>query len=246
MSQLALTSAASAEAAPPTTEAAETSSAAAKKKGRKWNPKTSRGKTKLLRASEHWLECNKKNFPKMAEIDFTERGLLEHESPACRFRQEARPFELTRYFLFLFQMCLTFFRVWRPTKQQLKHYGVGLQSAGRRALLIMHSQELPPDSVTQLTSLRRHLFARVARESEKRCFAEKPMDKEMEQDAEMSTTYCIRDHISVSLLERAKLGSWPKLNLQYALLRQYEAVYKDSSKRKIHAHTHTRTVTSVL
>jgi len=202
-----------------------------KPKHKNWWDKGAKGRKKKLRAVEHWLSLNQVNFRKMAECDFTKRALPASASPSSYFRRKARRFEIIRYFCFLFQMVLLFIRVWKPTRQQMKHYGLGVQTAARRALLMMHTGELPQDSVTQLTSLKRYLFNRVARETENLAAFNKVSEDEHTSDGIMSVCFRIRDHIDEVMLPALRAGKFPKFNLEYDALSQYSDCWEVHPQR---------------
>ena len=119
-------------------------------------------------------------------------------------------------------MVLLLIRVWRPTRQQIKHYGMGVDTPARRALVIMHSGDLPKESVTQLRSLKRHLYGRVARETENLKEFNAVAEAEAESDNIMSVTYRILDHIEDVMLPALRAGKFPKLNMDCDALSQYD------------------------
>ena len=179
-----------------------------------------------MRAIQHWLKTNQANFEKMAVCDFTKRAVPPEQSPSFYFRRHARKFEVLRYFCFLFQMVLLFIRVFRPTRQQLKHYGLGVQTPARVALLMMHSGTLPQDSITQLTSLKRHLFNRVARETENYKEFQDIAENESKSDSKMSMTYRIIDHVNDVMLPALRDGRFPKFNVGFDALSQYDECWE--------------------
>ena len=197
------------------------------RKDKTWWTKGTKGRKKKMRAVEHWLKKNQENFVKMDECDFVKRSLPPQESPSAYFRKTARKFELIRYFVFLFQMLLLFIRIWRPTKAQVKHYGLGVQTEARRALVIIHSGELPPESVAQLKSLKRHLFGRLARETENLSTINSIAQKESDSDTVMSTTYRIMDHVDEVMIPAVMKGTFPKLNPAFDALTQYAGCWED-------------------
>ena len=174
-----------------------------------------------MRAVNHWFKMGKGNVGNMAVCDFTKRGLSENESPSYWFRRQARKFEVIRCFVFLAQMVLKFVRVWRPTREQIKHYGMGVYTPGRIALLMMHTAELPQDAVTQLTSLKRHLFNRVSHETG-RLKALTQVVKEEQSDDMMAVTSGIRDQINRVVFPALREGRLPKFNVDHDALTQYE------------------------
>ena len=175
-----------------------------------------------MRAQGHWDRLNQRNFVLMHECDFTKPALPASESPSYYFRMDARYHEFNRYFSFLFQMIIKICRVWRPTRKQVKHYGVGVQTPARTALLIHHSGQLPENSVLQLNSLKRYLTGRVARESEGLKAFEDITANEAKSDMIMSCTYRILDHVTENILPMVKNGTLPKLNLKHDAISQYD------------------------
>ena len=181
-----------------------------------------------MRAVEHWMRQNQENFAKMHECDFSKTAVPEWDSPSHWFRNHARKFEVIRYLVFLYQMVLKLIGVWRPTKMQLKHYGAGVHTAARRALLIHHTGPLPAESVMQLTSLKRYLYGRIARESENLATLEQRAHAESVSDSIMSTVYRIMDHIDDVMIPLVKLGKYPQINPNLDALTQYAEVMEDS------------------
>ena len=64
-----------------------------------WQQGTKRRNQKM-RSIEHWLRFNQPNFMNMAVCDFTKQAVRLQESPSFHFRNEARKFEVIRYFGF--------------------------------------------------------------------------------------------------------------------------------------------------
>ena len=196
-------------------------------KKKTWWDKGAKGKKKKLRSVQHWLKMNEENFAKMDKNDFVQQGLDEWEFPSCHFRKKAQRWQLLRYFAFLLQMVLKLVKVWQPTRTQKKHYGLGVSTPARIALLIMHSGPLPQESVLQLKSIRRFLFGRLARETENLKAFKTHKDEEEENDKRMSTAFLIKDHITDFMLPLVKEGKLPKLNPNLPALKQYEHVWDD-------------------
>ena len=97
---------------------------------------------------------------------------------------------------------------------------------------MMHSGELPQESVTQLTSLKRHLFNRVAKETENLAALNQISENEVKSDCIMSITYRILDHIDEVMLPALRSGKFPKLNVNYDSLSQYDDCWEVSLLRK--------------
>ena len=196
-------------------------------KSKSWWDKGAKGRKKKLRATEYWVRKNQENFSNMSLCDFTKRAVPSEESPSYYFRNNARKFEVIRYFVFLFQMVLLFIRVWRPTRKQVRHYGMGVDTPARRALVMIHSGELPAESVSQLKSLKRHLYGRVARETENLKELTQIAEAEADSDMVMSITFRILDHIELVMLPAVLEGKFPKLNVNYDSLSQYEDCWEE-------------------
>ena len=96
-------------------------------KSKRWWDKGKAGRKKKLRALDHWVSLNHKNFKNMHQNDFVPGGLDEWEFPAYEFRTQARKWEVLRYFSFLIQMVLKLVKVWHPTRAQNKTLWTGVQ-----------------------------------------------------------------------------------------------------------------------
>ena len=97
---------------------------------------------------------------------------------------------------------------------------------------MMHSGELPVESVTQLTSLKRHLFCRVCRETENLKAFNEVSENEHNSDSLMGLTFRVRDHIQEVMIPALLAGKFPKLNSKYDALPQYEDCWEVCSLRK--------------
>ena len=165
---------------------------------------------------------NQENFRNMGVCDFTKQAVPPEKSPSFYFRNNARKFEVMRYFVYLYQMVLLLVRVWKPTRKQVKHYGMGVDTSERRALVIIHSGELPDESISQLKSLKRYLYGRLARETENLKEFTAVAEAEVKSDTVMAITFRIRDHIETHMLPAVTEGKFPKLNPDYDSLSQYQ------------------------
>ena len=115
---------------------------------------------------------------------------------------------------------------------QVKHYGHGMSTPARIALFMMHCGELSPDSVKQLTSLKRYLFGRVAQDSENYKVFDAVAKGEAVSDQIMTMTFRIIDHIKEVMLPEVKNGTFPKLNVEYCPLEQYADCWQVCLKTK--------------
>ena len=180
-----------------------------------------------MRSFEHWLQLNQQNFANMEHNDVVQPGLDEWRFPAYAFRQQARKWEVLRYFAFLLQMVLKLVKVWHPTRAHIKRYGLGVNTPARIASLIMHSGPLPQESVVQLKSIRRVLFGRLARETVNLKSFQAQAEKEADDDKTMATACWVKDHINDVMIPVVKGGHLPKLNPNLPALKQYEHVWED-------------------
>ena len=196
-------------------------------KSKKWWQRGSRGRKKKLRSVAHWLKQNQANFTEMGQNDFTQPGIPDDQSPSFAFRQTADKYQVIRYFCFLIQMVMTLVRVWKPTRQQVKHYGLGVHTPQRRALIMMHSGELPQESQMQLKSLQRHLWGRVAKEAVNLSSIESVCRTENESDHHMAALYRLRDHISDVMLPGITSGKYPPVAVDVDPQTQYSECWKD-------------------
>ena len=130
-------------------------------------------------------------------------------------------------------MVLTLVRVWKPTRQQVKHYGLGVHTPQRRALLMMHSGELPPESKVQLRSLERHLWGRVAQEAVNLSTIENVCRAENEADHQMTALFRLKDHIEEVMLPGITAGRWPKVALDQSPQDQYGECWQDRECRSL-------------
>ena len=197
-------------------------------KKKNWWDKGAKGRKKKMRSIEHWLKQNQENFAKMDQNDFVQPGLAEWEYPAYDFREQARKWELLRYFAFLLQMVIKLVKVWVPTRAQIKHYGLGVQTPARTALLIMHTGPLPDMSVVQLKNIKRFLFGRVAKDTENLKAFQEQADEEVANDKKMTTAFWMKDHINDVMIPLVKDGHLPKLNPNLPALQQYDHVWEDN------------------
>ena len=186
-----------------------------------WQQGTKRRNQKM-RSIEHWLRFNQPNFMNMAVCDFPKQAVPPQESPSFHFRNEARKFEVIRYFVFLYQMVLLLIRVWRPTRWQVEHYGMGVDTPARRALVMIHSGLLPAESISQLKSVKRHLYGRAAKKTENLNEFNAVAEAEADSDMVMSISFRILDHIEDVMLPAVLNGKFPKLNPDFDSLAQYE------------------------
>ena len=163
----------------------------------------------------------------MDENDFWQEGIEDSDSPSYEFRWAAPKYQLIRYLVFLLQMVLTLVRVWKPTRQQVKHYGLGVHTPQRRALLMMHSGELPQESIVQLRSLQRHLWGRVAKEATQLSTIENVTRIENESDHQMSALYRLKDHVQEVMLPGITAGRWPKVQVNADPQKQYADCWQE-------------------
>ena len=184
-----------------------------------------------MRIMEHWLKWNEPNFVSMGQNDFVEHGLKEEDFPSYKFRQEARKWELARYFAFLLQMILKLVKVWFPTRRQVSHYGLGVNTPARVALLIMHSGPLPQESVIQLKSIKRFLFGRGASTTEDVKTFEALSLEEAAKDKTMHTAFWVKQHINDVMIPLVKEERLPKLNPNLPGTKQYDDVWQDREYR---------------
>ena len=80
----------------------------------------------------------------------------------------------------------------------------------------------------QLTSLKRYLYGRIARESENLATLEQRAHAESVSDSIMSTVYRIMDHIDDVMIPLVKLGKYPQTNPNLDALTQYAEVMEDT------------------
>ena len=196
-------------------------------KSKRWWAKGPSGRKKKIRAMAHWLKLNQQHFCNMANNDFQTPGLAEAWSPSHEFRRSAAKYQVIRYFIFLLQMVLTLVRVWKPSRKQVKHYGLGVHTPQRRALLMMHSGTLPPESRTQLRSLQRHLWGRVAEEAKNLSTIESMSRDECDRDHVFSAMFRLKDHIAEQMLPGIESGKYPKVRIDENPQDQYAECWKD-------------------
>ena len=196
-------------------------------KTQRWWEKGGKGKRKKYRATLDWLRKLQPNFVSMGENDFWQPSMPESVAPSSTFRAYAPRYQLIRYFAFLLQMVITLVRVWKPTRKQVKHYGLGVDSPQRRALLMVHSGELPLESVVQLRSVQRHLWGRISEEAEDSSSIENMCKLENESDQQMNALFKLQAHVVEVMLPGITAGRWPRVAVDVDPMTQYRECWKD-------------------
>ena len=211
--------------APSQQEPGEPSSSASAKKPKAWHKKGRHGRRDLLRAVQHRQSLANAEFYKLC--DDPEATIPKMTwYPSDQFLQCAETYMLSRYANFLLQSVLLLTRVYQTPKIMLNTYGEGLMTSARVALLMMRTTHLKNDAATRLLSLKRHLYARMLKESETHEEVEAVISNEWKEDrgAGMKDRldFFLKNEVAGQILS----GIYPRTNLKYNAEKQWDNVWQ--------------------
>ena len=124
------------------------------------------GKQKLARAIRFHMSKNEENMARIGDFPFGAFTELvpEADSPLHKLRQGPK-WQMCRMAMFLLQMVMNLAKSYSPNPGLIRHFGSGLRTAPRMALLIHHETIIQDQWERQLCR-KKNFFARALKEGE--------------------------------------------------------------------------------
>jgi len=186
----------------------------------------------MLRAVAHKLTKVPENFAKLHEDPEADMPKIERY-PSDRFLDEAEHWMLARYCNFLLQSVMLLTRVFQVPKNIAQIYGVGCNTAARLALLMMRTKRLENPEALQLKAVKRHLYARILRESDNRDQIQETTKQEWMDDRLTNLNGRLDDFLQAHVCPGILEGKYPKTNLEADMWKQWGDVWKAPSVKRI-------------
>lgn len=146
--------------------------------------------------------------------------------PSDEFLKQAEKYLVCRYCTFLLQSLMLLLRNFQPPKLVENKFGSGVGTSARVALLVLQTTKMTPESMQNMRSIKRFLYARMLREGESRTDVESTLKEEWEAERESLLAQRIQkwlsDHLAPAILE----GKFPKSNVRENMDLQWENHWK--------------------
>ena len=198
----------------------------APKKLKSWRQKK-RGRRDLLRAVQHAQSKQDEKFHEMdQDPDAGKQKLEAREYPSRKFLVQAEPYLLARYANFLLQGIMQLLRVFIPDDLTKNTFGLGLETSARVALLFMRSNYMPNASAQRLTSVKRHLYARMRIESDSVDEINAVVEGEWKGDRMAGLQDRVHKWVLEQIPNKVLAGTLPLTNLAFDISQQWDDVWQ--------------------